>query len=191
MVERRSIQLSCQVCGEFFTAKRDDARFCTDRCRKRAQRTPQAVAANRAVLARGGELPERPPPPAPDPPRPGTLVLGVDDLERVTAQILRDGDSLDEDPAEERPPAPALPEVHRATLAQLQAVGRVDTPLAQAALALATRIDHSGGETGSGLASLTREWRAVLAMATSGAERETTPVERARDELAQRRARRG
>lgn len=80
--------------------------------------------------------------------------------------------------------------VASATARALDEVNRVDTALGQAALALAERID-SGKDTGAGLASLNREWRATLVVATAGAGAEQSAIDRARDELAARRARRG
>lgn len=37
---------SCEVCGESFEAKRAAAKFCGDRCRKRAQRRPSTANAD-------------------------------------------------------------------------------------------------------------------------------------------------
>lgn len=51
---------------------------------------------------------------------------------------------------------------------ELEAVGRLDSVLGQVALLLAGRIDV-GVETGSGMASLTRELRATMQAATAGA----------------------
>jgi hypothetical protein len=65
-----------------------------------------------------------------------------------------------------------------ATLAELERAGRVSSPAGQAALALAQRIDHGGGETGSAMASLVREYRATMADALRD-------VEAADDELDQ------
>lgn len=105
--------------------------------------------------------------------------------------------SVDVWPTEALPDPVALPvapagtnRVTSATLRALEDASRVDTALGQAALALAERID-SGKDTGAGLASLSREWRATLASATAGAGAEKSPLDRARDDLAARRARRG
>ena len=38
-------ELVCQACGEDFEARRRDAKFCSTRCRKRAQRHPGSRAA--------------------------------------------------------------------------------------------------------------------------------------------------
>ena len=44
------MQRSCASCGERFTAKNPRAKFCSDRCRKRAQRAPAGKAAKVAAL---------------------------------------------------------------------------------------------------------------------------------------------
>jgi hypothetical protein len=76
--------------------------------------------------------------------------------------------------------------VFAATLAELTAAGRVATPAAQIAIALAVRIDHGAEDTGSSLAALSREHRAALGQALDGAQQLADPV----DELqAQRRKR--
>jgi hypothetical protein len=67
---------------------------------------------------------------------------------------------------------------------ELEAVGRADSALGVAALALAARIDAKQ-DTGAGLASLSRELRATLAEATRGTVRSS--VGAMRDELAARR----
>jgi hypothetical protein len=56
-----------------------------------------------------------------------------------------------------------------AVVAELQAAGRLDSSAGQAAVALARRIDD-GAESSAGLAALTREMRAAMAEALSGAE---------------------
>ena len=77
-----------------------------------------------------------------------------------------------------------------ATLAELEAVGRVDHPAGQAALVLARRLD-AGMDTGSALAALAREHGARLEAATAGTKSQVSALDRARDELAKRRARKG
>src|ERR1700754_3018332 len=62
------------------------------------------------------------------------------------------------------PAAPADTPLVRATKAELQGAGKLDTMLGQLALALAARM--SGTETPGGIASLSRELRAVMAAAT-------------------------
>lgn len=78
---------------------------------------------------------------------------------------------------------PALPVVE-ATKRELEAAGRLETALGQQALRLAKRM-HSEFDTGSALASISRELRAVMAEALKGA----APVADPLDELAERRRR--
>lgn len=75
--------------------------------------------------------------------------------------------------------------VEDATREQLEEGGRADTPLGRAALLLARQMD-AGGDTASGLASLTGRWVDVLARALDGARAAADPL----DEVQQRRQRR-
>jgi hypothetical protein len=75
-------------------------------------------------------------------------------------------------------PAPAAG-TYAATLAELEACERADTPLGQAALALARRIDLAA-DTGSGLASAVKALTETLAAATRGAARAETALDRVR-----------
>ena len=70
--------------------------------------------------------------------------------------------------------------------AELEGVGRLETSLGQAALVLAQRIEGVR-ESGSAVASLTREMRATLVEATRGAKAQESRLESYRDELAARR----
>jgi predicted nucleic acid-binding Zn-ribbon protein len=54
---------------------------------------------------------------------------------------------------------------------------RLDTPLGQAALFAAQRLEHSMHDTASSVASLLREYRAALAAAVEGAVVEEDPIE--------------
>lgn len=123
------MQRACDSCGEEYEARRPSSRFCSTRCRVRAQR---------------GAV-QRPPEPIAEPRQATSGVTG-------------------------------------ATWAALEAAGRVDTPLGQAAMVLAARVD-AGVDTGSGLASLARELRATLDAATRGAQAAVDPL----DELRARR----
>jgi hypothetical protein len=96
-------------------------------------------------------------------------------------------------PVAERAPAPAAPRggqpvgtLHAAVLAELKAAGRDTSALGQACLALATRIDFGQSETGSALASLTRELRGSLSAALETA----AGAPDALDELAEARRKR-
>ncbi|AJA43302.1 hypothetical protein VC60_gp01 [Mycobacterium phage Sbash] len=66
---------------------------------------------------------------------------------------------------------------------ELTAAGRMETVLGQQALRLAMRLETSTVDTGAGLASLSKELRAVMAQAVAGAAVEADPV----DELRARR----
>lgn len=68
---------------------------------------------------------------------------------------------------------------------QLEEAKRLDTPLGQAALTLARRIDSSR-DTGAAMASMTRELRATLADALQGVAQEGNRV----DDLRARRLKR-
>jgi hypothetical protein len=82
------------------------------------------------------------------------------------------------------PPADGAPiGVVAATAAELSAADRLNTSLGQAALRLAVRLETSTTDTGAGLASLSKELRAVMAQALATAEPVDDPV----DELARRR----
>lgn len=90
---------------------------------------------------------------------------------RATAQVVVDYD---------RPPLSA------AVRAELEEVKRQDTALGQVALSLALRIE-TGMDTGSAMASLSKEMRAALADALRGAKDTQSGLEGIRDELAARR----
>lgn len=72
--------------------------------------------------------------------------------------------------------------VVRATKAELDKAGRLDTALGQQALVLARRIDEAT-DSGSALAAVAKELRVTLAEATKAASSTADPV----DELRARR----
>lgn len=80
--------------------------------------------------------------------------------------------------------------VHTATLRELTEAGRQDTALGQACLTLAQRLDRPGLDTGSALASVAARLDDLLAKATKGAGKATSPGQM-QDELAERRAKHG
>jgi len=82
------------------------------------------------------------------------------------------------------PPADEPVGLVAATLAELQAAGRADTALGQQALALAERVNNPR-DTGSAIAALSRELRAVMVEALKGVEVAADPL----DELRARRDR--
>lgn len=86
------------------------------------------------------------------------------------------------------PDAPGVGPVEAAALEQLTKAERNQTTLGQAALALARRVDI-GRDTGAGLAALVKQLEATVNAATADVKSEATPLDRARDELAARRAR--
>jgi hypothetical protein len=132
------VKVTC-ACGAEFDARNPRAKYCSDRCRKRAQR------------GGGGEVVALPTPP------------------------------LDE-PEPERGGG-----VERTTRAALTEAGRIETPMGQACLALARRIDFPGPDTGSALAALVARLESSLSVATRGAGATSAP-NALRDELAARRA---
>jgi hypothetical protein len=74
--------------------------------------------------------------------------------------------------------------------AELAAVERDGTTLGLAALALARRVD-AGRDTGAGMASLVRQLEATARSAVADVRSEASPLDKARDQLAERRAKRG
>lgn len=119
---------SCASCGQEFEAKRAAAKTCSERCKKRAQRSPQAESS-------------------------------VVPMER---------------------PAESTGRLEQAATAELESAGRLRSASGEAALALARRVDASQGETGSGVASLVREYRAAMAEALKDAETESDPLDEIR-----------
>lgn len=73
---------------------------------------------------------------------------------------------------------------------ELEEADRLESYAGEAALDLASRI-QAGGDTGSAVASLHRELRATMAEALAGARVARSPLERMRDDLAERRKARG
>jgi hypothetical protein len=80
--------------------------------------------------------------------------------------------------------------VEWATALELREIGRLETALGLQCLALARRLDAPLRDTGSAMASISRELRATLAEAKRGAGAATSP-QQLRDELAERRVRHG
>lgn len=84
-------------------------------------------------------------------------------------------------------PKPVEGPVLVSTRKTLEDAGRLDTPMGQAAMVLAARLDFCLRDTGSAVASLARELRSTLDAATAGANRVGSPTDRMRDELRERR----
>lgn len=87
-------------------------------------------------------------------------------------------------------PAAAAGAVERSTAATLENVGRLDTPLGQACIVLARRLDSPGADTGSAMAAVAGRLETMLASATKGAGAATAP-QQLRDQLAERRRKHG
>lgn len=130
---------ACDSCGREYVAKRSSSRFCSDRCRKRAQRAP------------GGSL---------------TPAVALP----VTG-----------------PPVALVAAVRR----ELESADRLDTVLGQQALDLARRVEDSSGETGAGLASLSKELRTVMTAAMAGVETAASPLDELRARRDRKRAKSG
>lgn len=47
----RLLEIHCEICGELFRAKRRDARYCSARCRKRAQNGIRLFAGSGGIAA--------------------------------------------------------------------------------------------------------------------------------------------
>lgn len=77
--------------------------------------------------------------------------------------------------------------VTTATRRTLTAAAKLDSPLGQAALVLAARMDSAADESGSALAAVAKELRTTLAEAVKGAATVADPVDQLR---ARREARR-
>jgi hypothetical protein len=80
--------------------------------------------------------------------------------------------------------------VETVTLQHLRDAERDQTVLGQASLALARRLDY-GRDTGAGMASLAKQLEASLKAATADVKSAASPLDQARDQLAERRAKRG
>lgn len=128
-------RITCQ-CGKTFDAARANAKYCSDRCRKRTKRSGADVVAIQPEQAR---------------------------------------------------PKPDLGPVTAAAWLELDTAGRLATSLGQQALRLAMKLDNGLMETGSAYASLSKEFREVMSLATKGAGAATAPQQLS-DELAARRA---
>lgn len=85
---------------------------------------------------------------------------------------------------------PAADGVESTTRQALTDASRLDTPLGQACLVLARRLDSPGLDTGSAVAAVAKQLEAMLASATRGSGAASSP-QQLQDELAARRARHG
>jgi hypothetical protein len=162
-------QRTCQQCGTPFEAKRPQALFCGHVCRNRASRL-------RAEL-REDTTPAAEPTPAP------------------ARQVLEPSAIWG---AEEEPPAgsgwgdedqPRLITVLTTTHQLLSDQHVLETPLGQAALQLAARLDESHHESGSSMATLAKQLQSTLAAATAAAAKSAEdPMDEIRRRREERRA---
>lgn len=105
---------------------------------------------------------------------------------RCRTRVSRRGGSQEAKPTTPAAVATGPPaELVAATRKKLTDAGRLDTVLGQQALLLAQRLTEGRIDTGSSLASLSKELRAVMVDALEGVSRGADPV----DELKERRAR--
>lgn len=100
---------------------------------------------------------------------------------RARKQKQLTGRVVDLRPASE--PTESDVSTYSTTLSSLTECGRVETPLGQAALRLAARIDGSSSDSGSSLAAMVRELAKTLTQAMAGSGMAGDPV----DELKSRR----
>lgn len=84
-------------------------------------------------------------------------------------------------------PAPVETETVEATRAHLARLGRLEHPLGLMALRLAQRLDGATADTGSSLAAVTKELRAVLTEAAAGVKVSDDPVDELRRQREKRR----
>ena len=115
----------CDVCGTPYTATRASSRFCSERCKKRAQRAPATQRSDKRRQA-----------------RPNAAVVSIPQPD-VTAGVAE------------------------STRRKLDGMGRLDTPLGQATMVLAHRLDDPRGDTGSAVAAMARQLQATLSAATA------------------------
>jgi hypothetical protein len=84
------------------------------------------------------------------------------------------------------PSSPPLGSVADATAKELEAAGKLDSTLGQAALVLARQLDSGTKDTGASKAAVARQLTALMVEATKGMKVADDPV----DELQERRRRR-
>src|SRR5687768_2076422 len=118
----------CDLCSAEYLAKRRNSRFCSDRCRKRANRGAAMLAGHAKVV----EL-------APE--EPSALLLAI--------------------------------------TSELEAAGRLNSSLGQQAILLAERIG-APFDTGSSIAAVSKELRAVMAKAVEDAQLGADPLDQLR-----------
>jgi hypothetical protein len=162
------VQVTCECgCGKKFEAQRSTARFSSATCRKRASRAP-----NRAV--RTPKPKPKPKPkraPAPAAPRAKVKVVEAPPPIEPVVELV-----VDEPAPEEYESDFVL-----LTRQELTQLGRLDTMLGQQVLIVARRMSN-GAETGSALATLSKEHSRLMAALGAGGK-QADPV----DEVTRRR----
>lgn len=99
---------------------------------------------------------------------------------RARKQKQLSGRVVDLRPPDDPPAGQSGVSTYSTTLDRLTSAGRVETPLGQAALRLAARIDGSHSDTGSSLAAMVRELAKTLVGALEGAATPDDPVDELR-----------
>lgn len=141
---------TCESCGSGFDARSQKAKYCSDKCRKRAQRSAKSDDEQSNVVSFPGSL--------------SAIAGGAD------SDSNRD--------------APRLGALTRVTVEQLERAERLHTPLGVNALLLASRLDMTTADTGSSIASLSKEYRAVMTEALKDVKAEADPLEQIRSAAA-------
>ncbi len=167
----------CVVCGKTFEAATARARYCGATCRSRANRsgaskptTPATTPATTAATT----------------PSPAPTAATVTTLHAVpTPPATSEADRVPEGGVD------VAGDLVATLTRELRDAGRLDTWQGQSALALAVRLEHSAADTGSAVASLTRELRAAVTEAMKGVGAQKSAVEKLRDDLKKRRERTG
>lgn len=113
----------------------------------------------------------------------------------TTSQVVTDSETTQVTGSDIAPVVDLNPPVERgpveaALFSELSDVDRAGSALGQAALTLARRVD-AGRDMGTGLAALVRQMEATRASATADVKSAASPLDKARDQLAERRAARG
>ena len=96
---------TCAVCGTKFKAKRDDARFCSDRCRQRSHRNP--VTAKNSVH--------------------GTLLISRDELQRAILALLDRHRAVFQNDLLPKKRTPAQYQAVSLAASKLEADGKIET----------------------------------------------------------------
>lgn len=127
------MNIECHSCGDEFVAKRPHAKYCSERCKKRAQRAAPKAEQRKAATAVVGRLMDDDETPR-EAPAEGRVI--VDDVPLT---------------------------VYAVTVDELRKAGKVGTVGGQSALALARRIDNPTLDTGSALAGMVKQLEATMA----------------------------